>query len=114
MKVIEFSKGLDEEKIKKISEIKNEDKWMRDFRLKSYDTFIKSEMPSFGPKINIDFDDITYYKSTTSKVNDSWNDLSKEVNDEFNELGVKDIEEKYLDGMGVQYESEVIYHNMLK
>jgi Fe-S cluster assembly protein SufB len=114
MEVIEFSKGLNEEKIKKISEIKNEEKWMKDFRLKSYKTFIKSKMPSFGPKININFDDITYYKSTTNKVNESWNDISKEVNDEFKELGVKDIEKKYLDGMGVQYESEVIYHNMLK
>ena len=114
IKVVEFSKGLDEKKVEEISRLKNEEDWMKNFRLKSYQAFIKSEMPNFGPKINIDFDDITYYKSTDDKKHNSWNNVDKKVNEEFSELGVKDIEKKYLDGMGVQYESEVIYHNMLK
>ena len=105
--------GLSQEKIKQISEIKKEDSWVLDYRLKSYELFEKAEEPSFGPKANIDFEKVIYYKTNDdSKIKNNWNDISCSIRDELNSVGVLESE-KHLDGMGVQYESEVIYHNML-
>ena len=114
MKNIEFKKGLNEEKVIEISKIKNEPEWMRDFRVKSFHEFLNSDMPSFGPEINIDFDNITYYKRIDDKIHKSWNEIDSNVNNTVENLGLKENEEKYLDGIGVQFESEVIYHNMIK
>lgn len=105
--------GLSQEKIKQISEIKKEDSWVLDYRLKSYELFEKAEEPSFGPKANIDFERVIYYKTNDdNKIKNNWNDISCSIRDELNSVGVLESE-KHLDGMGVQYESEVIYHNML-
>ena len=105
--------GLSQEKIKQISEIKKEDSWVLDYRLKSYELFEKTEEPSFGPKANIDFEKVIYYKTNDdNKIKNNWNDISCSIRDELNSVGVLESE-KHLDGMGVQYESEVIYHNML-
>lgn len=101
---------LSEELIKKISKLKNEPKWMLDFRLKSYQKFLSLDNPDFGPNIDIDFNKIRYYKkSEDNKTN--WNDVSCGIRNRFKELGVIDAEEKYLDGVTNQYESEVVYHN---
>lgn len=105
--------GLDIDKIKKISEIKEEDDWVLDYRLKSYDLFRKLEEPTFGPKAEIDFEKVIYYKTRESSMKSDWNDISCSIRDELNSVGVLESE-KHLDGMGVQYESEVIYHNMLE
>ena len=105
--------GLSQEKIKQISEIKKEDSWVLDYRLKSYELFEKAEEPSFGPKANIDFEKVIYYKTNDdNKIKNNWDDISCSIRDELNSVGVLESE-KHLDGMGVQYESEVIYHNML-
>jgi len=106
-------KGLDYDKIKKISEYKGESKDVLDFRLKSFDTFKKLDLPNFGPSLDINFDDIIYYKSNTNKINNSWENINNNITCEFKDLGVVGSE-KYLDGIGVQYQSEVIYHNMLE
>ena len=107
--------GLNEENIRKISEIKNEDPWVLDFRLKSYKSFLDQKMPTFGPKYKLDFDKVIYYKTLDEKekLNSSWSCVNPKVKKEFESLGVIDSEQ-YLDGIGVQYESEVIYHNMLE
>lgn len=105
--------GLDIDKIKKISEIKEEDSWVLDYRLKSYDLFRKLEEPTFGPKAEIDFEKVIYYKTRESSMKNDWNDISCSIRDELDSVGVLESE-KHLDGMGVQYESEVIYHNMLE
>ena len=114
MKEVIFDKGLSKEKIKEISKLKEEPKWMSDFRLKAYDEFIKQDLPSFGPKIDINFDNITYYKRKDNKVHNTWNTVDKDVTNTFNELGLIEQEKTYLDGLGVQFESEAIYHNMIK
>ena len=101
-------RGLSTKKIEKISKIKNEDKKILDFRLNSYELFKKLENPNFGPKFKIDFDNVIYYKTSENALTDNWNNISCDVRDEFSNLGVIDSE-KYMDGMGVQYESEVIY-----
>ena len=107
--------GLNEAKIKNISKRKQEDKWVLDYRLKSYENFLNIDMPKFGPEVNIDFEKVIYYKSNErdEMIQNDWNNVLKPVVDELDELGVLESE-KHLGGMGVQYESEVIYHNMLE
>ena len=108
-------KGLSVENINKISKIKKEDNWINEYRLKSYEFFNKLEMPSFGPKVELNFDDVIYYKNNLQddNIKNDWNNILKPIKDEFEDLKVIDSE-KHMGGMGVQYESEVIYHNMIK
>ena len=107
--------GLTKENVLKISNIKKEETWIRDFRLKGYESFIKQDNPSFGPDVTLDYDKIVYYKSNEAdkKIENDWNNVLKPVVDELDDLGVLESE-KHLGGMGVQYESEVIYHNMIE
>jgi len=107
-------KGINKEIVKSISKQKKEPKWMQDFRLKAYEKFESIPNPSFGPAINIDFDNITYYKKVGESVADDWNNVPKDARETFCKLGLMDAEEKYLGGIGAQYESEVVYHNMLQ
>ena len=95
--------------IEKISKIKNEPNWMKEFRLKSLNKFFELDNPDFGPKIDIDFSKINYYKKV-SEVKDNWNKVDNNIKNTFKELGVIEAEEKYLCGVSNQYESEVIYH----
>ena len=106
--------GLNKDNIIKISNHKKEDTWVKDYRIKSYEYFenMSKELP-FGPKFNLNFDDIIYYKSTIDELTDDWSKVLKPIKSELDNLGVLESEQ-YMDGMGVQYESEVIYHNMLK
>ncbi len=100
--------------INEISNIKNEPEWMREFRLKSFEYFKECGEPNFGPKLKIDYDSITYYKKRDEALTNDWEKISCAIRNEFKDLGVIDAERKYLDGMGAQYDSEVIYHNMIK
>ena len=100
--------------IKEISNIKNEPEWMKEFRIKSFECFDKMENPKWGPELNIDFDTITYYKKRTEELTNDWEKISCAIRNEFRDLGVINAENKYLDGIGAQYDSEVIYHNMIK
>lgn len=107
-------KTLNEEKVIEISNIKKEPKWMTEFRLKSYHKFMELENPNFGPKLEIDFDSINFYKRVSDEVKDNWNEVDKEVKDTFDKIGLIESEKKYLDGVGAQFESEVVYHNMIQ
>jgi Fe-S cluster assembly protein SufB len=105
--------GLDLKKVKEISEIKKEPKWMRDFRIKSFNKFIDSSNPKFGPDLSIDYDSINFYKRTSDKIANKWEDIPQDIKDTFDKIGLPEAEQKYLSGVGAQYESEVIYHNMI-
>ena len=107
--------GINEENVKAISDKKNEDDWVLKYRLDSYKKFEKLDMPSFGPEIDLDFNKIIYYKSneTDDRIASDWNNVLKPVVNELDSLGVLESE-IHMGGMGVQYESEVIYHSMLK
>ena len=100
---------LNEEFIKKISKLKNEPEWMLDFRLKSFNKFLELDNPSFGPKIDINFDNINYYKKI-SESTDNWDNVDKDIKNTFKDLGVIDAENSYLAGVSNQIESEVFYH----
>lgn len=105
--------GIDRDKVEIISKIKKEADWVRDYRLKSYDAFEKMPMPHFGPKIDIDLNKIIYYKNLGIGLERDWSEIDSSVREELDGLGVIDTE-NYMDGVGVQYESEVIYHNMIE
>jgi Fe-S cluster assembly protein SufB len=110
---LELKKGISESVVSEISKIKGEPEWMLNFRLQAYKSFVNIPMPSFGPKLEIDFNNIVYYKRINDKVFDNWNNVRCDVRDTFNEIGIQDAENKYLGGVSTQFESEVIYHNML-
>ena len=107
--------GINEENVKAISDKKNEDDWVLKYRLDSYKKFENLDMPSFGPEIDLDFNKIIYYKSneTDDMIASDWNNVLKPVVNELDSLGVLESE-IHMGGLGVQYESEVIYHSMLK
>ncbi len=105
---------IDVSKVEQISKIKNEPKWMTDFRVKSYKKFIELKNPLFGPEIKLDFSIINYYKKMDDKIHNDWNDLPTNIKETFDKIGLPEAEKKYLAGVGAQYESEAIYHNMIK
>ena len=107
--------GIDSDKVLQISKKKKEDEWVQKFRLDSYEKFEKLGMPEFGPEVDLDFSKIIYYKTSASdeEIKNNWNNILKPVRDELDDLGVLESE-KHLGGMGVQWESEVIYHNMIE
>lgn len=106
--------NLNKETIKEISAIKKEPKWMTDFRIMALNKFFELGNPNFGPELKIDFSEITYYKKVTDKIESNWDKVPTDVKETFDKIGLIEAEEKYLGGVGAQYESEVIYHNMLK
>ncbi len=113
--VFKTQKGLSEDVIKAISKAKDEPEWMLDIRLKAYRQFVKMPLPSFGPDLSeIDFDDFTYYIKPADKVADDWSEVPKTIKETFNRLKIPEAEQKFLAGVSTQYESEVVYHNMLK
>ena len=101
---------LNEEFIKNISVKKGEPKWMCDFRLLAYHKFLELDNPNFGPTLKIDFNKIKYYKGSFNPPSCKWDDVDDKPKQIFKALGVIDAENKYLDGVANQYESEVLYH----
>ncbi len=107
-------RGLTRDTVIEISKAKNEPQWMLDFRLKSYDTFLAKEMPAWGADLDIvDFDNTIYYSKPSEKVEKNWDDVPEEIKETFEKLGIPEAEAKYLSGVSTQYDSEVVYENML-
>jgi Fe-S cluster assembly protein SufB len=106
-------KGLSRETVEEISKIKNEPQWMLDFRLRSYDIFMNKPMPVWGGDLSkIDFQNIYYYTKASEKQSKSWDDVPESVRKTFDKLGIPEAEKKFLAGVGAQYESETVYHNL--
>ena len=111
--VFKSKKGLDEAVVKEISNQKRESEWMRDFRLKSYETFKSKKELSWGPDLSeLNLDDIYYYIKATENQVGSWKDLPKEILETYEKIGIPEAERKYLAGVGAQYESEVVYKSL--
>ena len=106
-------KGLTKDTILGISHMKEEPQWMLDFRLRSFETFMKKPMPNWGADLSsIDFQNIYYYAKAAEKTEKSWDDVPEDVKNTFDKLGIPEAEKKFLAGVGAQYESEVVYHNL--
>ena len=112
--MITKSKNINQDKVIEISQIKNEPEWMKNFRLKSLEKFLSLRNPVFGPELKIDFSKITYYKKVADGIVNNWDDVPIDIKNTFDKIGLPEAEKKYLAGVGAQYESEVIYHSMLK
>ena len=113
--VYQTNRGLSEDIIREISNQKQEPEWMLDMRLKAYQKFKSMPMPSFGPDLSkLDFDNTIYYVKATERVEKSWDDVPDDVKATFERLGIPEAEAKYLSGVSTQYDSEVVYENMLK
>ena len=112
--ILKTGVGLSEDVIRAISAYKQEPEWMLEFRLKAFHIFEKMPMPSFGPKIDMDFNSYTYFTRMTEGEKTSWEDVPETVKNTFQRLGIPEAEQKYLSGVSTQYESEVVYHNMLE
>jgi Fe-S cluster assembly protein SufB len=106
-------KGLSRGTVEEISKMKGEPDWMRDFRLRSYEVFMSKPMPNWGGDMSkIDFQNIYYYAKAAEKQSKSWDDVPESVRNTFDKLGIPEAEKKFLAGVGAQYESEVVYHNL--
>lgn len=107
--------GLSEDVVREISKLKNEPKWMLDFRLKALEAFNRMDLPNFGPDLSsLDFNSYTYFRRPAKKESSDWEEVPETIKNTFTKLGIPEAEQKYLAGVSTQYESEVVYHNMLK
>lgn len=106
-------KGLSKEVVLEISEKKNEPVWMRDFRLKALEIYQKMPMPTWGVDLSqLDIDSIIAYIRPSAKMERSWDEVPEEIRRTFERLGIPEAERKALAGVGAQYDSEVVYHNI--
>src|SRR5881398_4198237 len=107
-------KGVNPEIVAKISEFKSEPQWMRDFRLKAYEHFVARPQPTWGSPLlaEVDYDDIHYFVRASERAERSWDDVPDDVKKTFDRLGIPEAEQKFLAGVGAQYESEVVYHQV--
>lgn len=111
--VFKSRKGLDEEVVQQISSIKGEPEWMLDFRLKAFNHYQQRPMPNWGPDLSdLNLGEIYYYIKPTEKQGRTWDDIPETIKNTFDKLGIPEAEQKYLAGVGAQYESEMIYHSV--
>jgi Fe-S cluster assembly protein SufB len=107
--------GLSEKVVEEISSIKNEPEWLRKFRLKALKIFYEKPMPLWGADLSrVDFDRIHYYIKPSDRAAHSWDDVPEYIKKTFDRLGIPEAERKFLAGVGAQYESEMVYHNLQK
>jgi Fe-S cluster assembly protein SufB len=108
-------RGLNAKVVESISKMKGEPQWMTDFRLRAYEIFEEKEMPRWaaeGALDDIDFQNIFYYVRAADKNVRDWDDVPEYIKNTFDKLGIPEAEKKFLAGVGAQYDSEVVYHNI--
>jgi Fe-S cluster assembly protein SufB len=111
--VYKAPKGLSREVVESISEYKQEPEWMREFRLKALEHFLERPTPQWGGNLNqIDWDDIHYFVRASEKSQRNWDEVPEDIKNTFDRLGIPEAERKFLAGVGAQYESEVVYHQV--
>ena len=104
--------GLTPDIVREISERKDEPEWMLDFRLKSLETYHKMPNPT-GPSIaGLDMDHIVTYVKPNTDQQATWDEVPDDIKNTFERLGIPEAERSYLAGVGAQYDSELVYHNM--
>ncbi len=113
--VYKTEKGLNEQIVRDISAKKNEPEWMLELRLKGLKNFEERPMQKWGPSLeSLDTNDIYYYVKPVEKQERSWDDVPADIKETFDRLGVPESERQHLAGLGAQYESEMVYHNLKK
>ncbi|WP_035799561.1 Fe-S cluster assembly protein SufB [Butyrivibrio sp. NC3005] len=105
--------GLTRDIVEKISREKEDPDWMREFRLKCLDIYNEMNMPNWGPSIEgLDIDKISSYVRSKSDMKNRWEDVPDDIKNTFEKLGIPEAERKSLAGVGAQYDSELVYHNI--
>src|ERR687898_2220739 len=106
-------KGLNREVVESISEYKDEPQWMREFRLKALEHFLQRPTPTWGGNLaQIDWDNIHYFVRASEKQSRNWDEVPDDIKKTFDRLGIPEAERDFLAGVGAQYESEVVYHQI--
>ena len=105
--------GLTPEIIEKLSKEKNDPVWMQQFRLQSLQIYNETPVPNWGPSLEgLDIDNIATYVRPNTKMQNNWENVPKDIKDTFDRLGIPQAERKSLAGVGTQYDSELVYHNV--
>jgi Fe-S cluster assembly protein SufB len=111
--VFKSRKGIDEQIVRQISEMKNEPAWMTEFRLKSLAIFFQKPLPNWGGKLSdLNFQDIFYFVRASEGQERNWSDVPEDIRRTYDRLGIPAAEKKYLAGVKAQYESEVVYGSL--
>lgn len=113
--VFKTRKGLDETVVEQISAQKGEPQWMLDFRLRALKHFQQRPIPTWGPDLSsLDLNEIYYYVKPTEMEGRKWEDVPETIKNTFDRLGIPEAEQRFLAGVGAQYESEMVYHSVLE
>ena len=107
--------GLTEKVVRQISLEKEDPEWMAEFRLEALKTYNSLNIPSWGPPIDgLDMDNIVTYVRPKGEMSAKWEDVPEDIKNTFEKLGIPQSERKSLAGVGAQYDSEIVYHNVRK
>lgn len=113
--ILDIGKGISEEIVRKISEIKNEPEWMTNYRVESYNNFMRLKNPDWGPDLSfINFQDFSYYLRPSEKAENNWDEVPDKIKETFEKLGIPEAERNYLSGVSTQFDSEVVYSSTQK
>ena len=105
--------GLTPEIVEKLSKEKDDPAWMQQFRLESLQIYNEMKIPDWGPSIEgLDMDHIATYVRPNTKMRNDWKDVPEDIKETFERLGIPQAERKSLAGVGAQYDSELVYHNV--
>ena len=108
-----LEEGLTEDIVRKISEEKNDPQWMTEFRLNALKVYNEMPVPDWGPSIEgLDMDHIATYVRPNTKMQGDWKDVPEDIKETFERLGIPQAERASLAGVGAQYDSELVYHNV--
>jgi Fe-S cluster assembly protein SufB len=106
-------RGLSRKVVEEIAGIKEEPQWMRDMRLRALEVFESKPMPSWGPDLSaINLNDMYYYARASERAERDWSEVPDYIRQTFDRLGIPEAERKFLAGVGAQYDSETVYHNL--
>ena len=109
----QVAQGLTPEIVREISEAKNDPEWMREFRLKSLEIYNRLSLPNWGPSLEgLNMDNIVTYIRPNTAMRGNWKEVPDDIKNTFERLGIPEAERKSLAGVGAQYDSEVVYHNV--
>ena len=105
--------GLDASIVEKISKEKNDPVWMQNFRLQSLQIYNELKVPNWGPPIDgLNMDNIATYVRPNTRMTAKWSEVPEDIKNTFERLGIPQAERKSLAGVGAQYDSELVYHNV--
>lgn len=108
-----INEGLTPEIVQKISQEKNDPQWMQLFRLQALQIYNEMQIPDWGPSIDgLDMNHIVTYVRPNTKMSAKWSDVPQDIKNTFERLGIPQAERKSLAGVGAQYDSELVYHNV--